>query len=452
MPEIKCSVIGLGKLGAPLAAILAKHYPTIGVDLNQHSVDLINQHKAPVPEPQLQEMLNTSTLTATTDVNLVINQSNVSFVIVPTPSMENGFFDNKYVLEAIAKIGAAIKSKGTYHLVNITSTVMPGSMRGQIKQALEAAVGRRVGKNLGLTYNPEFIALGDVINGIEKPDMILIGEIEPHSNAGDILVELYSKVCSGQPKLVRTGFENAEMAKLSLNTFLTLKIAYANTLGEICHNLTAANAIEVSRIIGLDSRISPKFLAAGMPFGGPCLPRDTLAFSALGKSLGVRASIVDASTSMNEAHVQWLLDKICSQVCRTDKIAILGLSYKPGTDVIEASTGVELAVKLTQRGFKVLAFDPLVKSVAKADFISSGVEIQTDLETCTLKSDILVITTAAKEFKTLQDIEKQAEKFPYLVFDGCRMFQQGDLGNAAIWHVGDNPQSQNVRKRVKLTT
>ena len=438
MPDLTCSVIGLGKLGLPLAVILAKRFTTIGVDHDRTLVVQINKRQTSLPEPGLRDLLRFTALSATTDIETATLRSDVTFVIVPTPSSTNGMFSNAYILDVIQKLGAAIAKKTGYHLVNITSTVMPGSTRGEIQHALEQSSGRKLGDDLGLTYNPEFIALGDVIKGIEGPDMVLIGEPSANSKEGDILERIYEKICPGKPHIVRTSFENAEMAKLSLNTFLTMKIAYANTIGEICQAMPNADAREVTRIIGHDSRISPKFLSPGIPFGGPCLPRDTLAFSSLGKSLGVRTEIADATDSMNTTHINWLVDEISNRAIPGSKIGILGLSYKPGTEVTEGSTGIDLAVKLSLNGFEILAFDPLVKVCLRADFARSGAVIQEDLRACVINSDLLVITTACKEFYELVAIEDQdiSKKFPTLVFDCWRMFDAGHLGQVKIVHIG----------------
>ena len=163
---MKISVVGLGKLGAPLAAVLAsKGFDVIGCDLNREYVDAVNRGQAPVDEPRLQELIESSAgrLSATTDVGDAVAQTDVTFVIVPTPSDASGRFSNAALLSAMDAIGAGVQCKDGYHLVVITSTVMPGSTGGDIQAALERHSGRTVGATLGLCYNPEFIALGSVI-------------------------------------------------------------------------------------------------------------------------------------------------------------------------------------------------------------------------------------------------------------------------------------------------
>ncbi len=190
------SVIGLGKLGAPLAAVMAsKGFSVLGVDLNEKFVAQLNAGKAPVQEPGLQQLIDASRecLRGTTDISEAILHSDLTFIIVPTPSNEQGVFANKHVLSAVVSVGEALRAKPGYHVVNITSTVMPGSTAGELRDALERSSGRRVGRDVGLCYNPEFIALGTVIHDMLWPDAILIGESD--TRAGDALERVYRRVC-----------------------------------------------------------------------------------------------------------------------------------------------------------------------------------------------------------------------------------------------------------------
>ena len=186
------SVVGLGKLGAVLAAVMADrgHY-VVGVDLNPAFVDAFNQGRAPVSEPGLSELVQRSAdrLSATSDVGEAVEKSDLTFVLVPTPSGPDGTFSLKHVLKVVEGIALALRNKPAYHLVVITSTVMPGSTGGQVLPLLEEISGKKCGEDFGLCYNPEFIALGSVIQDMSNPDMLLIGESDPR--AGSILEDLY---------------------------------------------------------------------------------------------------------------------------------------------------------------------------------------------------------------------------------------------------------------------
>ena len=185
-PDLRISVIGLGKLGAPMLAVLAdKGYEVVGVDLDPAVVASVNAGRAPVAEPGLQERMdaNRSRMRATTDVADAVRDTDLTFMIVPTPSADDHTFLNDYVVAALKDVGAALRDKSGYHNVVCTSTVMPGATGAVLRPVLEEASGRTVGDTLGLCYNPEFIALGTVVRDMLHPDMVLIGESDDRAGA-----------------------------------------------------------------------------------------------------------------------------------------------------------------------------------------------------------------------------------------------------------------------------
>ena len=239
--SIRACVIGLGKLGSPLAACLAaKGLTVIGVDNDPRKIEAINQGQAPVHEPGLDELLTQTQgrLSAIDDVEAAIRQTDISFIVVSTPSDPAGGFSLRYVDPVCHAIGRALAAKDAYHAVCLTSTVMPGTTGGPVREILEKASGKRVGADFGLCYSPEFIALGSVIRDFLNPDMLLIGESD--SRAGDFLQSLYAQVCENKPAIARMAFVNAEITKLAVNTYVTTKISYANMLARICEQLPGA--------------------------------------------------------------------------------------------------------------------------------------------------------------------------------------------------------------------
>ena len=232
---MRISVIGLGKLGAPWAAVLAsKGHIVVGVDTNTQYVDAINRGKTPVSETGLDQLIEASrqNISATTDICQAVLDTQATFIVVSTPSEPNGGFSLQYVLAALEPLGAALKAKTGYHLVVLTSTVMPGDVEAYVRPALEKSSGRRIGENLGLCYNPEFIALGSVIHDMLFPDFLLIGESD--ARAGDMLAEIHRTVCGGKPSMARMNFVNAEITKLAVNTFVTTKISCTPTCWPEC--------------------------------------------------------------------------------------------------------------------------------------------------------------------------------------------------------------------------
>lgn len=394
-------VIGLGKLGSPLAAVLAAvgGYRVTGVDLNPAYVGAINARQAPVAEPRLQELIDQAAdrLTATDDFAAALAGSRASFIIVPTPSAKDGAFSNAHVLTAVAAIGDALRGRADYHLVVVTSTVMPGSMDGEIRECLERHSGRRVGADLGLCYNPEFIALGDVVRGITRPDFVLIGESD--ARAGDALAAIHHRIAGAAPA-ARMNFVNAEITKISVNTFVTTKISYANMLAGLCDQLPGADVDVVTAAVGRDSRIGAKYLKGATGYGGPCFPRDNVAFASLARRLGVRADIAEATDAINRHQVDRLHGLVSRLAGAGGAVAILGLSYKPDTGVIEESQGVMLAARLAASGHRVSVWDPLATGAAAA-LLRDRVVAADGAVACVAGADVVVIATPWPEFADL---------------------------------------------------
>ncbi len=430
---MKLSVVGLGKLGSPLAALLAsKGHEVIGIDLNKKFVDQINGGIAPFDEPQLQQLIETSAarLRATQDYTPAIAHTEATFIIVPTPSESSGFFSNHFVLEAIKKIGEALHEKKDYHLVVVTSTVMPGSTGGEIQETLEQFSGRKVGDTLGLCYSPEFIALGSVVRDMLYPDMVLIGQSD--SQAGEVLQKIYETVCENNPPIRRMNLINAELTKLAVNTFITTKISYANMLSGICDLLPQSDVEEVTQAIGLDSRIGKKYLKAAVPFGGPCFPRDNTAFTALAERLGACADIAEATQSVNHAQMHRLFNSV-KKYAQGKRVAVLGLSYKPGTYVVENSAGVEISNLLASGGFAVTVYDPMALTEAKK-LLANSVQIASSLEECSRFAETLLIMTPWPDFacRITPAFIKQLE-FCSTIIDCWRLFSKETF--AEVCHV-----------------
>jgi UDPglucose 6-dehydrogenase len=397
----RVNVVGLGKLGAPLAAVLASRgFSVIGLDVNKTLVDALNAGKMPIVEPQLNELIaaNRERLKATMDANEAIQNSDASFVIVPTPSDSTGFFSNRFVLQAMETLGKALRNKAGYHMVVITSTVMPGSTGSEIKAALEAASGRKVGPDLGLCYNPEFIALGSVVRDMLYPDSILVGESDP--KAGDMLAGIYLQMCETKPPVQRMNWISAELTKISVNTYVTTKISYANMLADICDRLPGADVDVVTKALGADTRIGAKYLKGAMGYGGPCFPRDNVAFAALARKLGARADVAEATDKINNYQVDRLTALVSKIAKAGTRIALLGLSYKPQTPVVEESHSVKLAARLADAGYIVTVHDPMAQDAALA-VLGDKVVGASSLESAVRDADLLVVGTGWPEYKEI---------------------------------------------------
>jgi UDPglucose 6-dehydrogenase len=399
--SLKISVIGLGKLGCSMAAAMAsKGIDVIGVDISKKTVDQVNQHTAPVQETDLDSYIksNSQRLRATLSHAEAILNSDISFVIVPTPSDERGAFSLQYAKWAFSEIGRALAGKKGYHLVVLTSTVLPGATRYGLLPILEKESGKKCGVGFGLCYSPEFIALGSIIRNFLNPDFTLVGEFDQTSGA--MLEQAYAAIMSNNPPCQRMSLENAELTKIALNTFVTTKISYANMLVDICERLPGGDVDVVTSAIGYDSRIGKKYLTGAIGYGGPCFPRDNLALGFLTRELGIDAGIPQITDKVNRN----IVPRICAQVQHYlsvgDTVAVLGMAYKPYSHVIEESQGAHIAETLAKSGVRVVAYDPLAADNARNAF-KDLIVVLDSLQDCLEQARVFLITTPDPEFKQL---------------------------------------------------
>ncbi len=403
MPVV--SVIGLGKLGAPIAAtIAAQGIDVVGVDVCPEVVRKVNEGEPPVFETGLSEMTRQAgtALVATTGTAQAVMESDVTIILVPTPSERGDEFSVRYVLQACEGIGRGMSFKEDPHLVVLTSTVMPGHTGGPVKDTLEEYSGKRCGVDFGLCYSPEFVALGSVIDDFLNPEFWLIGRQESDPTSGPYLEAIYKAITRRAVPVYHTSWINAEIAKLSLNTFLTAKISFANTVAQICERLPGADVDEVTQALGLDGRIGDKYLKGGQGYGGPCFPRDTRAFSALAGRLGANPVVSDAVTLFNSSCPEQIADIVLQALgtVRGGSVCIMGMAYKAGTPVIEESPSVRLAQVLMQAGVRVSGHDPL----AEGNIFKAYPEIEMVDFRRAVEHDVLVLATRDMEWVQIQDV------------------------------------------------
>ena len=421
------SVIGIGKLGLPLAAYYAHMgYKVIGVDINKATVEAVNKGKSTIYEPDLEKLLKNhcGRLTATTDIKFAVENSNITFILVPTPSEKQGGFSTKYAEDAARNIAEVLKHKKDFHIVVLTSTVMPGATETVIKPILEKVSGKKCGIDFGLCYNPEFIALGSVIKDLASPDAVLIGESDKKS--GDILAEVYKTVCTNNPPIARMSPYSAELAKLALNVFVTTKISLANAFAEICEKLPGGDIDAVTKFLGLDSRIGPKYLKGGLGYGGPCFPRDNLAFIYLARLLNTQAWLQDATHRVNR-HQNERIARLIQQKLGSFKnktIAILGITYKPNTDVVEASASLETARELLRKGASLRIYDPAGNDNAQRLLGNKNVVYATSVKECLKGTQLCILATPWDEFQSLTPDDFTASMEKPMLLDCWRFFDR----------------------------
>ncbi len=446
---VKVSVVGLGKLGACMAASIAhKGFEVVGVDVSPRAVEAVNAGEAPVQEPGLAELMarNQQHLRATQDYTEAIRESDISFIVVPTPSEDHGGFSLRHVRDSAASIGRALRSKKGYHLVVLTSTVLPGSTDYCVKTLLEEESGKSCGRDFGLCYNPEFIALGAVIEGFLNPDFVLIGESD--ERAGDVLTELHKTVCDNDPPVARMNFVNAELTKIAVNTFVTTKITFANMLAEMCEQMPESNVDVVTSALGLDSRIGRRYLKGGLGYGGPCFPRDNRAMVFLGSRLGVRATLAESTDQMNRGMADRLLARVQLYAKPETTITVLGLSYKPDSNVVEESPGIYLAKGLANMGIRVVVHDPLATENSQS-VLGESVTYAYTLQEAVANADVVVVANPDPTFLSLRYAHFGQRDDPVVLIDCWRILSgvfsnEGRLRYVPLG-IGDDRNDLNAR-------
>src|ERR1700730_8801039 len=352
------SVCGLGKLGACMAATFAaRGFPVIGIDIDPEKIRKVNAALPPVDEPLLGETMAESKgrLRATDDPREAV-KTDASFFIPPSPSLPDGSFSNEFLLKAMQPIARAIREAGkTGHIFVCSSTTTPGAVDGVLIPMLEKETGWRCGSEFHFCYNPEFIALGNVINGLLEPDFVLIGESDPA--AGAALENLYRKYVRNNCRIARMSIISAELTKISVNSYITMKISFTNQLRMIAEKFPKADINVILDAIGTDTRIGKKYLRAGLSYGGPCFPRDNRLLAYAARQVGAEAPLAEASDKTNELTKSNLVDKVRGLISAGDTVLILGVSYKPDTYITEESAGLHLAQNLKRKGYRVLVHD-----------------------------------------------------------------------------------------------
>jgi len=338
------SLIGIGKLGLCLALTLEKSgYNVVGCDIDSQYVQSINSKTLKSDEDGVEELLkNSKNFKATVDLKSCYNHSDILFVLVATPSLPNGKYDHTQVNRVIDNILKLPKSSKPKEFV-ICCTTMPGYC--------DEAQERLKNHNYIVSYNPEFIAQGTILRDQARPDMVLIGE--GSTNSGDLIQEVYEKSTLNSPVFNRMSLKEAEICKISLNCFLTTKISFANMVGDIAR-FSGCNPEPILSAIGSESRISPKYLAYGYGYGGPCFPRDNRALAIFAGENGVDATISKASDEFNKIHLEYQIDLFAKENSIANPIIFDYVTYKPQSTMLVESQQLLFAKGLAERGYTVV--------------------------------------------------------------------------------------------------
>ena len=397
------SIFGLGYVGAVTSACLASRgHRIIGVDPNASKVEHIQAGMSPIVEAGVQEMIaaakNAGLISATGDATAAVMSSDISFISVGTPSQRNGKLDLSYVRKVCTDIGHSLRQKDSFHWIVLRSTVLPGTTESVITPALEAASGKKVGRDFLVCFNPEFLREGTAVADFFNPPFTVIGTDDPILAAP--IHELYSFLPA---QMWETSIQAAEMIKYSCNAFHALKVAFANEMGSISRAFGVDPKI-VSDIFKSDTRlnISTAYLSPGFAFGGSCLPKDLKALTYRARELDLKLPLLESILPSNAEHIDRAAEAILALGMR--KIGVLGLSFKPGTDDLRESSIVHLVKRLIAEGCQVQIWD---KNVSLGQLIGSnrqfinesiphiGMLLRDDIQDVLAHAEVLVAATNA---------------------------------------------------------
>lgn len=423
----------MGYVGAVSAGCLAANgHKIIGVDPVRSKVDLINQGQAPIIEKDIgnyiAEGAKSGFLQATTNAREAVEQTEISFVCVGTPSLLNGNLDLSSIRRVCENIGNAIKKKSGRHVVVVRSTVLPGTMRDVIIPTLEKASGKKAGENFGVCNNPEFLREGTAVYDFYNPPKTVIGEIDSFS--GDLLASLYEKL---DAPLIRTDLETAEMVKYVDNCWHALKVGFANEIGNICKAI-GADGHRVMDIFCKDTKLnlSPYYMKPGFAFGGSCLPKDLRALTYKARSLDLDLPILNNILVSNARQIEKGLQMILEKGSK--KVGVLGVSFKAGTDDLRESPIVEVIERLLGKGYDIKIYDQnvnLAKLVgANRDYILNYIPhisriMVRSIDEILQHADTIVVGNKSDEFSNILD----KVTFGQVVVDLVRICDQPSTEN-----------------------
>ncbi len=412
------SIFGLGYVGVVAAACLARDgHKVIGVDNQITKVAMLNGGRAPIVERGVAEMIKAAIaagrLSATNDARAAVTSSDVSLICVGTVGRANGAQNLDHIHQVCREICAALRDKGSFHLVVARSTLLPGTTRSMLIPALEAASGLRAGVDFGVAVNPEFLREGSAVEDYDQPPMTLFGVSDQRSE--QLLNSLYAPL---QAPLLRVEFEVAEALKYAQNIWLGVKVAFANEIGAVCKAVGVdSHAVMDIFVRNTKLNISPNYLRPGMSFGGSCLPKDLRAFLHLGRSRDLDLPLLESVLPSNEAHTRRARALIEAQGSK--QVGVLGITFKAHTDDLRESPMIDVVQDLLGHGYKLKVFDPNVNLAvlhgANRDYIVNHIphihELLADsMEDVLAHGDTIVVGTNDEAFARLTERLRPGQK------------------------------------------
>ena len=424
---MRVAVVGTGYVGLTTAVCFASRGHQIKcVDIDESKIGKINSGVSPIFEEGmdslLKEVVESGRLTASSDLGNTVLDSDLSFICVGTPALEDGSIDLSQVRDVSVSIGKTLKNHDRRYVVVIKSTVLPGTSESVVIPELEENSGLKVAKGFGVCVNPEFLREGQAISDFLNPKNtgIVIGESDTES--GDVLAKLYTGF---NGPVLRTFLRTAEMIKYARNAYLAKDVSFANEIANVC-SAFSINYLDVKKGMELDSRIGEgRFLSAGLGYGGSCFKKDVLALIKKVESKGIEPKVLKAAEEVNEIQPSVVLNLAQKALGNLNgkTIAVLGLTFKEGTDDIRESRAIKVVELLLAEKASVTVFDP--KGMDNARKVFGGkVDYSKTTEEAVNKCDLCIIATEWPEFG---NINLFSGKDGLIVIDGKRLLDYNSI-------------------------
>ncbi len=426
---MKIAMIGTGYVGLTTGACFARiGHQVVCVDNDADKIETLNAGRIPIYEPGLEEMVketvSANQLSFTTDISEAVSKSRVAFIAVGTPTRETGEPDLTYVENVARDIATSMNE---YHLIVEKSTV-PVQTHKWIRTTIERY--NKAGTPFDVASNPEFLREGSAVSDFLNPDRIVVG-VES-DRARDLMKEVYKPI---KAPLVITDIASAELIKHASNAFLAMKVSFANALALVCEASGAA-VREVTQGMGMDKRIGPDFLNAGIGYGGFCFPKDLRAFIRIAKEMGYDFGLLREVENINAEMKQHFIRKVKSVLwnLRNKNIGILGLSFKPNTDDMRFAPSIDIIAELVSQGAHVRAYDP--RAMDRARKVIPGIEFCRQAEDVALDADLLALLTEWPEFKKLDLAKLKSRMRVPIICDGRNLFERSEVEKLGFTYLG----------------
>ena len=425
---MKIAVIGLGFVGLTLSSVLAsKGITTIGIDSDRKKCSKIANGIPTFFEPNLENTLKKALKKKLIITNKLSSASNCDFIFVTvgTPQKKNGEIDLSFIKTVVRSVGKLISKNKKKPIILIKSTVIPGTTKNVILPILEKNSRKKAGKDFGLISNPEFLQEGRAIHDTIKPHAVVLGGYKTKFMKK---TEKFFSWFNPNVPIIISNHQTVEMIKYANNSFLATKISFINQIANICQGIPDTNIDDVAYTIGLDPRIGNLFLNAGPGYGGSCLPKDMKAIINLSSKIGVNPILLTAVEKINKQQINYIVTLIKQNIgkIKGKKLTILGVAFKPGTDDIRDSMGIDLVKRLLKLGAKIIIHDPKALENARKIFhdnIKYVKSVPSALKDC----QCAIIMTEWKEYEKINNktIKHMAKK---VIIDSRRIIYNKNLG------------------------